>query len=79
MYILDRRLNPGGKSLVNRQRFLRRAKALVQQAVRDSLKDRSIKELEQEGGIAGRAVGGERAGQAVKGCVRNCPRSEEAT
>jgi len=51
MHIVDRRLNPGGKSLVNRQRFLRRAKALVQQAVRDSLKDRSIKELEQEGEV----------------------------
>lgn len=51
MHIVDRRLNPGGKSLVNRQRFLRRAKALVQQAVRDSLKDRSIRELEQEGEV----------------------------
>jgi uncharacterized sporulation protein YeaH/YhbH (DUF444 family) len=48
MYIIDRRLNPGGKSLVNRQRFLRRAKSLVQRAVRDTLKDRSIKELDQE-------------------------------
>jgi len=48
MYIIDRRLNPGGKSLVNRQRFLRRAKALVQRAVRDSLSDRSIKDLDQE-------------------------------
>ena len=28
MYIIDRRLNPSGKSLANRQRFLRRAKAL---------------------------------------------------
>jgi uncharacterized sporulation protein YeaH/YhbH (DUF444 family) len=44
-------MNPGGKSLVNRQRFLRRAKALVQRAVRDSLKDRSIKELDQEGEV----------------------------
>src|SRR4030095_7014533 len=48
MYIIDRRLNPGGKSLVNRQRFLRRAKALVQRAVRDTLKDRSIKDFDQE-------------------------------
>jgi uncharacterized sporulation protein YeaH/YhbH (DUF444 family) len=48
MYIIDRRLNPGGKSLVNRQRFLRRAKGMVQRAVRDSLGDRSIKELDQE-------------------------------
>lgn len=52
MYIVDRRLNPGGKSLVNRQRFLRRAKSLVQRAVRDSLKDRSIKELDQEGEVS---------------------------
>ena len=52
MYIIDRRLNPGGKSLVNRQRFLRRAKGAVQQAVRDSLKDRSIKDLDKEGQIS---------------------------
>ena len=32
MHIIDRRLNPGGKSLANRQRFMRRAKALVQGA-----------------------------------------------
>jgi uncharacterized sporulation protein YeaH/YhbH (DUF444 family) len=51
MHIIDRRLNPGGKSLVNRQRFLRRAKSLVQRAVRDSLKDRSIKDLEHEGEV----------------------------
>ncbi len=51
MHIIDRRLNPQGKSLVNRQRFLRRAKAHVQQAVRESLKDRSIKELDKEGQI----------------------------
>ena len=36
MHIIDRRLNPGGKSLANRQRFLRRAQALVQQAVEKS-------------------------------------------
>src|SRR5579859_490617 len=51
MHVIDRRLNPGGKSLVNRQRFLRRAKALVQRAVRDALKDRSIREFDQEGEI----------------------------
>ena len=28
MFIVDRRLNPGSRSLENRQRFLRRAKAL---------------------------------------------------
>ncbi len=51
MHIIDRRLNPQGKSLVNRQRFLRRAKSHVQQAVRDTLKDRSIKDLDKEGQI----------------------------
>ena len=52
MYVIDRRLNPGGKSLVNRQRFLRRARSLVQRAVRDSLKDRSIKDIDQEGEVS---------------------------
>lgn len=52
MQIIDRRLNPGGKSLANRQRFLRRAKALVRQAVRDSSKERSIKDMEQGGEVA---------------------------
>jgi uncharacterized sporulation protein YeaH/YhbH (DUF444 family) len=52
MYIIDRRLNPGGKSLVNRQRFLRRARAAAQRAVRDSLSDRSIKDLDREGQIS---------------------------
>lgn len=51
MHIIDRRLNPGGRSLVNRQRFLRRVKTLVQRAVRDSLKDRSIRDLDQEGEV----------------------------
>jgi uncharacterized sporulation protein YeaH/YhbH (DUF444 family) len=42
MQVLDRRLNPGGKNLENRQRFLRRAKALVQNAVRQSAQTRGI-------------------------------------
>src|SRR5918998_5840840 len=46
MYIVDRRLNPGGKSLANRQRFLRRAKALVREAVRESAASRSVRDAE---------------------------------
>src|SRR5428012_15827 len=42
MQIVDRRLNPSSKSLENRQRFLRRAKALVQGAVKKSSQDRDI-------------------------------------
>jgi uncharacterized sporulation protein YeaH/YhbH (DUF444 family) len=34
-HIVDRRLNPGGKSLPNRQRFLRRVKDVAQRAVRE--------------------------------------------
>src|SRR5690349_6744898 len=51
MYILDRRLNPSGKSLENRQRFLRRAKALVQRAVRDSSQQRDIPDILEGGEI----------------------------
>ncbi|MCK8783599.1 YeaH/YhbH family protein [Roseomonas sp. NAR14] len=52
MHILDRRLNPGGKSLGNRQRFLRRAKALVRQAVRDASAQRRIREVDQGGEVS---------------------------
>src|SRR3954470_12193077 len=49
MQIVDRRLNPSAKSLENRQRFLRRAKALVQGAVKKTSQDRDIKDV-LEGG-----------------------------
>jgi len=52
MYIVDRRLNPSGKSLANRQRFLRRARALVRRAVRDSTKDRNIRDVGQGGEVS---------------------------
>ncbi len=51
-YIVDRRLNPGSKSLENRQRFLRRAKALVQGAVKKSSQDRDIKDVLEGGEIS---------------------------
>jgi uncharacterized sporulation protein YeaH/YhbH (DUF444 family) len=46
MQIVDRRLNPKSKSLGNRQRFLRRAKAEIREAIRDSLKSRKVSETE---------------------------------
>jgi hypothetical protein len=52
MQILDRRLNPGGKNLENRQRFLRRAKALVQQAVRHSSNSRNISDILDGGEVS---------------------------
>jgi uncharacterized sporulation protein YeaH/YhbH (DUF444 family) len=44
MYIVDRRLNPNSKSLENRQRFLRRAKQQLQDAVRHASRGRGIRE-----------------------------------
>jgi uncharacterized protein len=52
MHIVDRRLNPGSKSLENRQRFLRRAKALVQGAVKRASQDRDIKDVLEGGEIS---------------------------
>lgn len=40
--IIDRRLNPGGKNLSNRQRFLRKATEQLKKSVKDGLLDRSI-------------------------------------
>ncbi|WP_454851171.1 YeaH/YhbH family protein [Rhizobium binxianense] len=57
MHIIDRRLNPRGKSLENRQRFLRRAKEAVQQAVRRSLQSRSIRDV-LDGGEVVLPIGG---------------------
>jgi uncharacterized protein len=51
MHIVDRRLNPSGKSLENRQRFLRRAKTLVQGAVKKASEDRDIKEVLEGGEV----------------------------
>jgi uncharacterized sporulation protein YeaH/YhbH (DUF444 family) len=52
MHIVDRRLNPGGKSLENRQRFLRRAKALVQRAVYESSQNRDIQDILKGGEVS---------------------------
>jgi len=51
MHIVDRRLNPGSKSLENRQRFLRRAKALVQGAVKKSSQNRDSKDVLEGGEV----------------------------
>ena len=46
MQIVDRRLNPKSKSLGNRQRFLRRARGEIKDAVKDALKKRKVSEAE---------------------------------
>ena len=46
-YIIDRRLNDKRKSTVNRQRFLRRYRSHIRDAVNDAVSRRSIKDMEQ--------------------------------
>jgi uncharacterized sporulation protein YeaH/YhbH (DUF444 family) len=45
MNIVDRRLNPQGKSLSNRRRFIRRAKEELTEAVRKATAERSVTDL----------------------------------
>ncbi|HEY2068878.1 MAG TPA: YeaH/YhbH family protein [Rhizomicrobium sp.] len=47
-HFIDRRLNPKGKSLANRQRFLRRARNQIRDAVQKSLKDASVADLAKD-------------------------------
>src|ERR1700749_266570 len=46
-HFIDRRLNPKGKSLGNRQRFLRRARTQIREAVQKSLKDSAVADIEK--------------------------------
>lgn len=45
---IDRRLNPSGKSLANRQRFIRRARAEIKEAVQKALKERTVSDFAKE-------------------------------
>ena len=49
MHIVDRRLNPGGKSLANRQRFIRRARSMIKKSVHEASGGRSIKDADSGG------------------------------
>ncbi|HVZ06770.1 YeaH/YhbH family protein [Rhodopila sp.] len=51
MHIVDRRLNPSGKNLANRQRFMRRAKAQIRKAVHESAGNRSIRDADDGGEV----------------------------
>jgi uncharacterized sporulation protein YeaH/YhbH (DUF444 family) len=48
MNIVDRRLNPRGKSLSNRRRFIRRARKELTEAVRKATAERSVTDLGNE-------------------------------
>ena len=46
MHIIDRRLNPKGKSLTNRQRFIQRARKQIKKAVDEAVKSRKITDID---------------------------------
>lgn len=46
MHVIDRRRNPNAKSLGNRQRFVRRVKSHVRQAVKQAIAHRKVADLE---------------------------------
>ena len=46
-YIIDRRLNGKNKSMVNRQRFLRRYRSHIKEAVADAVNRRSITDMDR--------------------------------
>ena len=48
MNVIDRRLNPSGKSLPNRQRFIRLAKETIKEAVVRSIRERSLGDVESK-------------------------------
>jgi uncharacterized protein len=50
--VIDRRLNPSGKSLPNRQRFLRLAKDTLREAVARSIRERALADVEKGGDVA---------------------------
>src|ERR1700751_306451 len=58
MNIVDRRPNPKGKSLSNRQRFLARARVEVKSAVQEALRKRKVADVEhgEKGAIPTRAI-----------------------
>ena len=46
--VIDRRLNPSGKSLPNRQRFIRLAKTAIKEAVVRSIRERSLGDVDSK-------------------------------
>lgn len=43
--IIDRRLNPSGKNFLNRQKFLRRAKAHIKQTIKQSVTGKQLRDI----------------------------------
>ncbi|WP_020594369.1 YeaH/YhbH family protein [Kiloniella laminariae] len=52
MHFIDRRLNPKGKSLTNRQRFIRRARTQIRKAVKEAINDGKVADVGHKGRIS---------------------------
>ncbi len=70
---IDRRLNPKDKSLSNRQRFLRRARAQLKNVINQSVKDRGIADVDgrQVVSVPTRGIGEPRFQSSSKGGKRD--------
>lgn len=51
-HFIDRRLNPKGKSLSNRRRFIERARKQIKDSIQKSIKDRSVGDLGKGGAVS---------------------------
>jgi hypothetical protein len=49
--LIDRRLNPGNKSIGNRERFLRRYKAQIKKSVQDMIAERGVTDMHGGGNV----------------------------
>ena len=69
---IDRRQNPKGKSLGNRQRFIRRARAQIKEVVNKSVRDRSITDVAsgETVTIPTKGIGEPRFNHSSKGGIR---------
>lgn len=50
--IIDRRQQPGGKNLGNRQRFLRRARSHIRRSIQEHLRERGVSDADQGGTVS---------------------------
>ena len=68
-HLIDRRLNPRDKSLGNRQRFLRRARAQIKEAVNKAINDRNVSDVGDGGKISipSRGIGEPRFRHDIRG------------
>ena len=66
-YFIDRRLNGKNKSMVNRQRFLRRYKSQIKQSIAEAINKRSVTDVDSGESVS--IPGGDIIGSVLGGFV----------